>query len=183
MRLTKEIKRNIREAAVKAAMAKKTAALKKRAADLGDRVYEDYYGVYLQTISKLPETFFNRHEEADLEWRTDRRHTLRVEMSRCRPFAAIHRPYYTPTVELTRPDFIAAATKLKEDWKAFAVLENELRSKIQGLLAPITTLKRLREIWPEGEPFFPGEQTIVNAPMVVADEVNELMKEVMEETI
>lgn len=59
------------------------------------------------------------------------------------------------------------------------VLEDktELRRKISALLAACTTLKQLREAWPEGEPFFPAEikHSTALVPVGLSDQINKAL--------
>jgi hypothetical protein len=60
-----------------------------------------------------------------------------------------------------------------------AALEDErgeLTTKIRAMLAGITTVKRLLEVWPESEPFLPSFEEKANLPAVQAEDLNTMIK-------
>ena len=65
-----------------------------------------------------------------------------------------------------------AKDAFKKEWQA-------AHSALQGLMKSARSLKRLAEIWPQGEAFYKAElqlaQLQTSVPAVVSDEVNKLL--------
>ncbi len=71
-------------------------------------------------------------------------------------------------------DRIQAHAQAKEDYRN---QRGAAYRSVFALVASVTTIKRLREIWPEGEAFFKGydESAPSNLPAVRTDEVNAML--------
>jgi len=57
-----------------------------------------------------------------------------------------------------------------------SVFVRDLRNKIYKILTPITTIKKLQEIWPEGEQFYSDLAEPLVTDIVSRKEINEVSK-------
>lgn len=85
---------------------------------------------------------------------------------------------------------LAVKKKIRDKEKALSdiSIENrdaarELRLMIERLVSPITTLKKLKEMWPECVPYLPvEEEKVENLPAVMAEGVNNLIAQIKGES-
>ena len=75
---------------------------------------------------------------------------------------------------VTEPDLVQAVTTYLSDVETLKSDREKARSSLKGLLYSVSTLKALRETWPEGEPFFQGLTRKSGAPGLPAPQITEL---------
>lgn len=189
MRLTKEIKNKIVDAAVHDTMAPLLNAHKKSGGILGLMVYNRYYDAYVQDMKRLPAEFFVYRDSirvyvpAPTETRPDNVRSFIINLSESKPFAAVHEPSYS-LPELREIGSPALIEKLKAwDRRGDELLTRHrgLRSEIRALVDGCSTLKKLEEAWPEGRIWFPSEGAIENAPAVTARGVVDMIAKIKAE--
>lgn len=91
------------------------------------------------------------------------------------PVPATNRGYCSSRLgSISDPDVVGAVTKHASDVETLKKDREKARSSLKGLLYSVTTLKALRDIWPEGELFFVGLTSKAGAPGLPAPQITEL---------
>ena len=180
MKLTKAMKEVIIEKAVNQTMKPLVDAYDKRRAEFAQMLYNHMYSeVEQQKMQALPDGWLLTKKD------------LRISLSdgACTVYATL--PDYMRVLAVDREyrDFDASSWSLglkrkvrntdaamTIEYQANRDKAQELRRALEQLVMPCTTLKKLREVWPEGEAFFPSEpEFIENLPAVQSTKVNDLI--------
>lgn len=73
--------------------------------------------------------------------------------------------------------FFKAAQQISKTHASIYKEEEDLKISLKQLVYSVTTLSKLKEIWPQGEKFFPGEKVYQNqiVPSKLTQKINNLM--------
>ncbi len=169
-RLTKDIRTIICNRALSHAFDKRTDELRKIELGIGDRIYDCCVDDQTQKqLTKVPREFLNCALQGYVRIAAqDHRVTFGTTRPvRCNAFLGV--------IEATHP--------LSEEWvslrSGLKTLEDEKRAtknRIMAVLDSVTTVKRLREVWPECEPFLKGIDAVPNTlPAVQVGDLNKML--------
>lgn len=185
MRLNKQIKSKIIDAAVDGAIKKRIATLKDEELALADAIYMDQFGEHANYMGNAPEGFFVEKRSLQLYIRpTDKKHsplpyhtdenpyrcTTGINMTKTRrvPYTALQGIY----LDHDHPLAIKAKaimTKHKQLWTG----KKELQQQIAAMVNSHYTTERLLETWPECATYIPKPPaTEKKLPAVTADQIN-----------
>lgn len=176
MRLTKEDKRVIANNAVRIALEDHRKRLGEFENALAVRGYEECYPVdVISKMNALPLEFF--YQTSIIYVRTGEYGVAALNMKSSRRVSAADNAFRRPLWEPS--DAIQSMVKgFCADRDNFRTGELTLHKEVVTLLNPLTTLSKLQQVWPEGEPYyrFITERTPVeNPPAVLPAKVNALL--------
>ena len=169
-KLTIEMRRTIRERALKHAFGKRESDLIDARLVIGDAIYDHLVDdATRKALAKVPSDFIHKSTS----------NYVRIAGHDCQV------PFPTPR-PVKRGAFLGVidgSHDLAQDWNS---VESDLKAvreerrlataKIAGVLDSVTTLKRLRDVWPECEPFLHGlERTAPSLPAVPVGDLNKLL--------
>jgi len=146
---------------------------------LANRIYADYYDIYKNDMARLPESFFLQKSSINVKFGNN--DSVGLSMGSTRLVGKQHE-YGRFEFEENNPrtiDYRAIQAKMR----TLSVDRDNLRSTLQSIIHPITTDKRLIEVWPDAEQHIPRTAAAtVNLPVIQVDGLNALissMKEVI----
>lgn len=183
MLLTNKQREAIIAACIKARFADATALYEKHRMALGDALYTSEFGEHEKLANKLPDGWLATHGQVKIEMSGFSYHgdgketcpdTLALTKRRRFPYNARYaQTIKCPAGHTCHDDATAVLAEFEKLKADKAELENSLR----GILWASTTLAKLKECWPEGEPYFPVEQPKQTAlvPYDLAVKVNKIM--------
>ncbi len=180
MKLTKEIKANIVENAVRGTLGDRLKQLETERNALAEIIYNAVYPADIQAaMAKLPDTFFV--ENANMRFMLDGKHEHDVTLNSSRKVGAVHSyRYNSPLLEVSTTNamgqrFLAYTTARKQYYDD----RIKLRDAMEALLAGISSIKKLLEVWPEGRAYYAAylDGPLPNAPTVTATAVIAMMAE------
>ncbi|WP_275098097.1 Nmad5 family putative nucleotide modification protein [Sedimenticola hydrogenitrophicus] len=185
MRLNKQIKTKIIEAAVEGAIKKRIAQLKDMESALADAIYSDQFGRHAEYMGKAPEGFFVAKRSFQLYIRAADKGRSPI------PYDNDERPYrcdssVTMTATRRMPYTSLQGIYLDHDHplaiEARAIMDKhkrlwtgkkELQQQIAAMVNSHYTTERLLETWPEAAPYIPKPPVTENRlPAVTADQIN-----------
>lgn len=183
MLLTNKQREAIINACIKARFADAEQSYQDVRTRLGDALYASQWGQYEKQADKMPEGWLEttgavRIEMAGFSYRSEDKDkpldSLAMSKRRRIPYAA--RSYYTIKCPAGHPCHDLALSVL-HTFEKLKADKAELESSLRGILWASTTLAKLKECWPEGEPYFPVEQPKQTAlvPYDLALKVNKIM--------
>lgn len=169
-RLTTDMRRTIRERALKHAFAKRESDLNDARLVIGDAIYDHLVDeATRKALAKVPSDFIYKSTSAH----------VRIAGQDC------HVPFPTrrPVKRGSFLGVIDGSHDLAQDWNSVESDLKDVREQcrlaavnIAGVLDSVTTLKRLRDVWPECEPFLHGlERTASSLPVVQVDALNKVL--------
>lgn len=172
MKLTTLMKERIIKSILDETFGKRTRSLADDKQKLADDVYASYYAPHAANMKKIPEEFFFSQGIIDIKANG----VLRTEfaMSTTRLFGACHqyRPVEIPPGSDLEKRLISIQKRsdlLKDDRKA---LERTLNSVIM----PVTTDKKLIEVWPDAEKWIPTTPAATaNLPAIRPEDLNAMI--------
>lgn len=140
---------------------------------LADRIYTDFYGLYLKDMSRLPEEFFIQKSDLSLRFGSDSRYAT-LAMNTTRRVGKLH-DYSnwnfseTHAFTVTYRSIEAKSLTLSRD-------KDKLMATLRSIIIPITTDKRLIEVWPDAEKWIPTTPAAMsNLPVVQVDGLNDMI--------
>lgn len=180
MKLTKTIKENIIDKAVTKTMQAYEDAYTKRKHEFGELLYNLMYSeIDQQKMQALPDGWLPTSSSLRISL-SDGSCDVRANMSDYKKVLAVdnnYRSFDGSSWTLgTKRKVRKIEAELNEAYKAKRDKEQQLGRALRQLIMPCTTLKKLREVWPEGEEFFTSEpEFTANLPAVRATAVNEMI--------
>lgn len=185
MRLNKQIKSKIIDAAVEGAIKKRISQLKEMESALADAIYSDQFGGHSAYMDKAPDGFFvaKRSFQLYIRLADKKRSTMPYDNEeypyRCNndiTMTATRRLPYTALqgiyLDHDHPLAIKAKaimTKHKQLWTG----KKELQQQIAAMVNSHYTTERLLETWPECATYIPKPPaTEQKLPAVTADQIN-----------
>lgn len=173
MRLTNDIRDQIERRAIDAAFKKETEALDKQQSRLVAICYKNLFLASARNaaaampkgwISQTSEFLFNIDGE---QIRLKSTETFLVPATHC-----WSKSYVLKSAELTAE--VRAWAHAKEDLRT---RKKQATAALSGMLLSVSTIKKLFEVWPEGQAFYKDiGPSPVNLPTVHVGEVNKLLK-------
>lgn len=180
-KLTNLQRKTIIAACLDATFAARKKDLEFRRTMLADMLYEKVYGEAERTARTMPRNWFQWVEALRITcdgfsyWpdKKDKPHAV-FKLSAERP--APHVFGEELHIKRAHPLYTAAQRIVTTHAELYADTE-KLRAHLNTLLLSVNTLARLREIWPEGAPYFPKEEPKVQLPVPanLTKAVNKLM--------
>lgn len=184
MRLTVANKRELVELVVNSAYLEKEVKLNEELAKLGLELWDGWYGRYKDRMLALPQEAFRM---ADGVWVN----VYSGSTSRYLRRFWINFPRTAEGFRINMPVFYSEAHNLFDDSELYrrihslhskkeelSVKKRDLTSEIMRVAKPITTTKRLREVWPEGEEWINMIEDPPPPPMIVsAKKLNSILCE------
>ena len=177
MKLTKEMKHKIREKAIQMTFAERSEALAKESNRLAELVYTALYPPEIvAAMNRLPEEFFSQTRSFAVKISKQYVH---VNLTSSRRIGAHHQ--YRSYIEYApeNGEILTSAQRLVQERTRLEADTEILRAELRTLITPITTMKRLRELWPEGEEFYKSFDAAPpkdNLPAVDVPTLNSLMQ-------
>ena len=172
MRLTVAKREQILKNVMDATFKKRTERLTKDRQALAGQIYNNLYGKHAKAIAAVPDGFLYRCSEMFLKFGGSvtrlglgAQHVLPCE-SRYNTILHHFDHDHDFTKAFDRLD--ARESKLKKD-------KRSLKSKVQPILSAATTVKKLTDLWPEGEKFLPVSTGVKNLPAIPIKELNGLL--------
>lgn len=172
IKLNKTIRDEIIEDAVIAAFSDRKALLAQMRTKFADELYERTFGEHELIALKLPDGWCAKYNSLSIKcdnfasyYRYDEDEELplrKFDLSITRLFP--DRVGDSLTIETNHP-FYVKAQKIVAEHKAIHNDVVEFSNTLKRLLYSVTTVEKLREVWPEGEPFFPAEAQAVKLPI------------------
>jgi hypothetical protein len=160
-------------------------AIKQESNRLAELAYSHLYPADVQAkMNALPVEFFSQTSTifAYLPGNGD---SVNLDLISSRRVGACDREWRRPAYYLVTGSAVTeCVVKLKADRGQLAQDVNTFKSELRRFLAGITTVKKLKEVWPEGEEFYKhllGDDAPKNALAVRPETINALigsMKEV-----
>lgn len=171
MKLTKQIKDRIVANILDDTFGARETALKEEKVALADDIYFNYYTPYKTTMSKLPAAFFYSSSSFSIKiggyGRT-------VHMSTSRLFSAQH-TYGSVHLD-DKGVFEARYVELMKKSDALIKDKDGLERTLRSVIEPVTTDKKLVEVWPEVNKWIPTTTAaIINLAAVKCDDLNDLL--------
>lgn len=172
MRLTIAKKEQILKNVIAATFKKRTERLTKDRHALAGQIYNNLYGKHAKAIAAVPDGFLYRCNEMFLKFGGS---VTRLGLGA--QHVLPYEPHYNTILhhfdhdhEFTKAfdKLDARGSKLKKD-KAL------LKSKVQPVLSAATTVKKLKDLWPECEKFLPVSTEVKNLPAIPIKELNGLL--------
>jgi len=167
MRLTKEIREQIKESAIHKAFDTRDKAHEKATVALADALYKHEYGAAEKIARKLPQGFCEtsnriRIDAAGFSYRStyDGKKSDRLTMSKSRPVPACSGRHIKVGGAHPLND---QAQAVAEEYQAIQRDKEAMVAKLNTLLCSVTTAPKLIEAWPEVERFLPSTTTKPNA--------------------
>lgn len=172
VRLTNQDRDNVVKAAVEASFADRQQALKVEEDRLARRCYATVFSASVRKAAAsipsgwLPEDRVLRFNVGGLNIRLDViGDALRV------PAQHAHRERLGNVADEGLIAEVQAFLQARDGLKA---KREKAQQSLKALLYSVTTLKALRDLWPEGEPFFRGLASKTGAPGLPAPQITEL---------
>lgn len=174
--LTKSTRDSIRNKILKHRFDTEEAALHKALRSAGDRVYEALYSkAHRDLMNSAPDGFYARRESDYVKPPTGD-YSTQVKWTDYKPlpYCDVHgaRTLKLPSTE-TNKAIWNAYTDASQALKSFGSMKSEARVELDGVLAGFTTLKQLRDNWPEIADFIPPDPVKTGNNLVkVKDVIN-----------
>ncbi len=184
LRLTKDVRNDIHYTVMEKAFPKERAELAKKDAALANTILELRRAAFLRAfngkvadIAKLPKYYTLKVQGIELRipglYYNSRK--FKLSESILMPLCEGSRRIYSNYLELTTEDLPKPLqTVLKahnKDWKAFRDKLDEFDQSVRGILNSATTLKKLKEVWPEGVKYFPSEADGMTTALVAIEKI------------
>lgn len=176
MKLTKGLRNQILSNVLNQTFKERSEALTATEYDLADRVYKKKFSKTVDLMNALPEGYLVSGESLSVSVDST---SEQLRLPECRRGSLdIFRNWHTSLSLNSRES--ALGREILEWSRQGQVLRNErqkLRSQVGAILESVTTLKRLKEVWPESVQYIPAEAETTGAllPAVRVDEVNKLI--------
>lgn len=172
MRLTSNIRDQIEHRAIDAAFKKETAALDKQAQKLVALCYKNLFLASARTAAAaMPKGWISETSEF----------LLNVEGEQIR--LKSKDSFLVPATHCWSKSYVLKSAELAAEVRAWAHAKEDLRTRrkqataaLNGMLLSVSTLKKLFEVWPEGQAFYKDVgPSPSNLPTVHVGEVNKLL--------
>ncbi|WVR18318.1 nucleotide modification associated domain 5 [Bordetella phage PY223] len=176
MRLTKEMRENIIEAAMRKAFKARDDAHDKATTALADALYNYTHGEAEKIAKKLPQGWIDARNNIGIKaagfgWRNNDLKNYSLKLSKARPFPA----YGNRDIPVGGAHPLnEQAQDVAEEFQTIKRDKDALRAKLSALVWSVTTVPRLLEAWPECEQFLPQstpKQTAL-VPVQLVPELN-----------
>jgi hypothetical protein len=173
IRLTNYDRDAVIAAALEASFKDRSAALKAAADKLGRRCYEVVFSAPLRkSAAAMPAGWLSldtclRFNVAGMDVRLSL-------LGEGLPVPHRASGYCERLGAITDEDTVAAIRAHQKATEDLKDEQRKARSSLKALLYSVSTLKALRELWPEGEPFFVGLDSKSGAPGLPAPQITEL---------
>lgn len=171
-RLTNDIRRVIKERAVKFATDSKFKEIDRKRMEFGEKVYDAIVGPYLNEMEKLPEGFFKKQDEIDFYLEGGYR-KIHFKEEKLIP----HRYLSSKGLMVGNSwNFSVEFLAIEDEYDIAKKTRTTLEKQIDVVLDSVTTTDRLKRVWPEVEPFLGGlEAKEVYLPMVQVSVINDII--------
>lgn len=172
-RLTKAEKENIVDLAIADVTKTKELKLQNRLYKVSMKIYDSLFTKEQKDLmAKLPDGWLGSETSI-------RVNNLRIRRWEFLKFKNAVRSPHTVSCGLNAKDLdsglVEELIKVYEDEDSFKDDRRKLRRKLEDLLSPITTEKKLTEVWPEGTKYLTPCNSTENLPLITSKEVVELM--------
>jgi len=179
MRLTKAIKDQIVDNVLKTVIKPKEQELDKENQGLAARAYNVLYSEKdRELLMNAPDEAFVKKDSFRVEYvvKGGKGGEINLFLNCDLPFFYAHCGYYSSTnVSSDRElntDIVSHIQFKREVHKA----RTDLQREVYDMLNSVTTVKRLREVWPECDEYLPAEQPKFYPPVVQGDKINSMIK-------
>lgn len=173
MKLTTAMKDRIVESIMKDTFTSREQSILSEKTSLGEAIYADFYGQYKTKMMALPECMFLQKSTFSIKIEGDR-FTYDLPVSSTRRFGKCH-DYGNMYIAKDHP-FAAAYRDIERKENVLVSDKTALRQTLKSTIYPVTTDKRLVEIWPDAEKYIPRTPAaMANLPAVRCDELNEMI--------
>lgn len=174
--LTNERRDSIIRIAVKSTFTARREALEVENSSLAELAYSHLYPNDIQIkMNALPSEFFNQTSVVYAYRPGDNRDPIALALISSKKVKALDREYRHPAYYPETGSAIASRViKLKADCDRLESDESTFKSELKRFLAGITTVKKLKEVWPEGQEFYAH---------LLADQPNKAALAIVPETI
>lgn len=191
-RITKESRSTIVSRAVAFMFTAREKALEASREQLADELYRTKFGMIEAAALALPPGWVEfgdtlvitvsgwtsrtrrfRHQEERWEEVYEPHHQLKLSKPRVMPAVDALRE-----VKIEKGDTLFPHTqRIAKEHRAILEEKDALREKLNALLNSVTTYKKLREAWPEGEQFFPDDSKPIYAvvPATLTHDINRML--------
>lgn len=173
MKLTNNMKERIIKSIMTDTFSARKEALKFEHSALANDVYDAFYGQHKKAMAALPESFFISKSYFDI--RADGGESKTLTMDTTRLFGQCHH-YSSLRLDAKDPLVI----RYQEIEKKCLALNSDiscLKSTLNSIILPITTDKRLAEVWPDAEKWIPRTPTAMsNLPAVRPEYINAMIE-------
>ena len=173
MKLTNAMKDRIITSILNSTFEAREAAIQSDRHTLADLIYHDFYDQYISAMKKLPETFFCQKSSIGVVFASSGCREC-LDMPGTKLTAKIHEwsGFNFPEDHRFTADFRAIQAKesaLSKDRKT-------LHDTLKSIILPVTTDKRLVEVWPDAEKWIPRTPAAMsNLPAVRPEDINALI--------
>ena len=173
MKLTNAMKERIIQNIMTDTFAARKASVDAMKTSLADRIYTSYYsGVYLEKMRQLPEEFFHSSSTVDVVLGSI---GVSLQMSTTRLFGRHHSIWHNWKLESDSPFTKAYHTVSRKEDKLSSDMA-EMKRTLRAVVTPITTYKRLVEVWPDAEKWIPRTPAAMsNLPAVRPEDINSMI--------
>lgn len=173
VRLTNMDRDNIVSAALTSAFKERSAALKVAADKLGRACYEAVFKpAERRAAAAMPKGWLQM--DACLRFNVGGLDVVLNLLGEGLPVPAGSGRYCQRLGAISEPDLVSAVQSHLADVERLKEDRAKAKSSLKALLYSVSTLKALRELWPEGEPFLAGLSNKAGAPGLPAPQISEL---------
>lgn len=174
MKLTNTMKERIIKSIMDDTFSGRKSAIDTESAALADGIYSGFYEVHSKKMAGLPEEFFTSKSYFDV--RIDgERFSKTLHMSTSRRFGKCH-DYSSLYIAADSP-FAPQLKAMEQKTAKFNEDMQRLKSTLNSVILPITTDKRLAEVWPDAEKWIPRTPAAMsNLPAVRPEDLNAMVE-------
>lgn len=174
-RLTNFIRDQIARAAIANRFDHVGEKLRKEEATLAEYCYELFFGDFYRAVKTLPAAYFRQSETIIVvEPFGGRRLYLHFTYGITFPIPYDVISEDNPLTEERAPNLAKAVADWNNANHSYLVERQNAFQKVRELLASVSTVGKLVQIWPEVEPFIPKEQVVVRPTQQLAIPIPEL---------
>jgi hypothetical protein len=173
MRLTKEVRDQIHDAALNASFKKETEALTRQETKLTALCYKSLFLASARAAAAaMPKGWIPQANSFLLNISGEQIRLTSKEL------------FLVPTTHHHHESYVLKNADLAAEVRAWAYAKEDLRTRrkqagaaLSGMLLSVSTIKKLFEVWPEGQAFYKNvAPSPINLPAAHVGEVNKLLK-------
>ncbi|MGB6113521.1 MAG: Nmad5 family putative nucleotide modification protein [Comamonas sp.] len=182
MRLTNNYRDQIIKKCIQARFADAESQYATACTALADAMYDHAFGADEILAKRLPDGWIARTTQIiiscegfrSLYSSSEEQPKRELKLSRSRPIPAIVRDQFKVDKSHSLYPQAQALIKMHE---AIRTGKDQLTTQLRSLLFSVQTIERLKEIWPEGEPYFPfvPEKSALPVPYELTLSINRMM--------
>lgn len=176
MKLTKALRDHIVERVDTVTFADRRAAIKQVEADLNARAYDFFVGdKNKELIQALPKDYFTI--SSNIRVKTLDGETIGLT-GEARPVPAVLTYWHTVDLDGSVSDLSDDIIVFRRQYEQLSKDAVDVRHHIRCLVNSVSTLAKLKDVWPEVNEYLPETEEPMSLPAVRSDEINALLARV-----